>query len=109
MAGNQGEEEGEEGEKEESDHSNYAIHHINEEEELMEENKEKEGMGEREDKRGHICVVCMSPPTHPSVSPCGHIHCWGCLIKWVTSSSSPMCPTCRRPCPPQKIIRLMNY
>lgn len=30
---------------------------------------------------GH-CLICLSPPTVPTTTPCGHILCWGCLVRY---------------------------
>ena len=30
-----------------------------------------------------VCHICLNSPDKPVVTVCGHLHCWGCLYKWL--------------------------
>lgn len=54
-----------------------------------------------------ICGLCYDKRKAPSVTPCGHLFCWECIIKNCTIK--PECPQCRQFCPARKVIRLRNF
>eukprot|EP00741_Cyanophora_paradoxa_P022261 tig00021439_g21491.t1 len=41
------------------------------------------------------CPVCLEPVTRPVSEACGHVMCYGCMVRWRAAS----CPVCRAPCP----------
>lgn len=57
------------------------------------------------------CPLCMDPVKQPSVTPCGHIYCWTCIVPW-TQRQKPRgnalhttmkCPVCRMSLKPQSL------
>ncbi|KIP11036.1 hypothetical protein PHLGIDRAFT_125155 [Phlebiopsis gigantea 11061_1 CR5-6] len=58
----------------------------------------------------YVCPICFSPPTNPTMAPCGHVCCGECLFSAVKStiersayhgpaSQRAKCPVCRAPIP----------
>lgn len=54
-----------------------------------------------------LCSLCYDKRKGTSVTPCGHLFCWECIIK--NCVIKPECPQCRQFCPPRKVIRLRNF
>ena len=46
------------------------------------------------------CLVCLGPPREPTVLPCGHTFCAGCVSELREKGVSQACPLCRAPLPP---------
>lgn len=44
-----------------------------------------------------LCAVCRDALRLPSVLPCGHVFCAGCLRRMVEAKTALTCPTCRHP------------
>ena len=40
------------------------------------------------------CTLCLEPMRDPSVTTCGHVFCWTCILDWVREK--PECPLCRQ-------------
>ncbi|MCJ1276867.1 peroxisome biogenesis factor 10 [Puttea exsequens] len=40
------------------------------------------------------CTLCLEPMKDPSVTTCGHVFCWTCILDWV--AEKPECPLCRQ-------------
>ncbi|KAL9632101.1 MAG: hypothetical protein Q9164_005520, partial [Protoblastenia rupestris] len=40
------------------------------------------------------CTLCLEPMKDPSVTTCGHVFCWTCILDWV--HEKPECPLCRQ-------------
>ncbi|KAH9944011.1 uncharacterized protein BXZ73DRAFT_86989 [Epithele typhae] len=43
------------------------------------------------------CPICLSPPTAPRMTKCGHIYCFPCLLHLISTSEQPKsvrCPIC---------------
>lgn len=54
-----------------------------------------------------LCGLCYDKRKESSVTPCGHLFCWECIIKACITKEE--CPQCRQTCPARKIIRLRNF
>ena len=46
------------------------------------------------------CLICLEPPHEPTVLPCGHSFCTGCVSELRGKGVSDSCPACRAPLPP---------
>ena len=46
------------------------------------------------------CLICLEPPHEPTVLPCGHSFCTGCVSELRAKGVSQACPLCRSPLPP---------
>ena len=46
------------------------------------------------------CLICLEPPHEPTVLPCGHSFCTGCVAELRVKGVSDSCPACRAPLPP---------
>ena len=46
------------------------------------------------------CLICLGPPRQPTVLPCGHSFCTGCVSELRSKGVSDVCPLCRAPLPP---------
>ncbi|KAM1106181.1 hypothetical protein ACFX13_003124 [Malus domestica] len=49
-----------------------------------------------DDVCGFECNICLALAEDPVITPCGHLYCWSCLMKWLFKShSNNECPICR--------------
>jgi len=53
------------------------------------------------------CRLCLAPMQNPSVTVCGHVFCWHCIMEWTTKKSE--CPICRATTLPQQTIPCARY
>lgn len=72
----------------------------------LEENENKDENLEPEDDN-NICGLCFDKRKDSSVTPCGHLFCWNCIVKATLNKEE--CPQCRQICPTRKIIQLRNF
>ena len=45
-------------------------------------------------KQQRNCTLCLEPMKDPSVTTCGHVFCWTCILDWI--AEKPECPLCRQ-------------
>ena len=50
------------------------------------------------------CTLCLEPMKDPSVTTCGHVFCWTCILDWV--DEKPECPLCRQGVMSQHVLPL---
>ncbi|OSS53637.1 hypothetical protein B5807_01644 [Epicoccum nigrum] len=50
------------------------------------------------------CTLCLDAMRDPSVTTCGHVFCWGCIVDW--AREKPECPLCRQECRVQHVLPL---
>ncbi|RZF44541.1 hypothetical protein LSTR_LSTR002314 [Laodelphax striatellus] len=53
------------------------------------------------------CPLCLEERKCSSLTPCGHLFCWQCLIEWLHTEQR--CPVCREPVQPCRVVPLHNY
>lgn len=70
---------------------------------LQESNKKKNGLGNTRRK----CTLCLEKMVAPTLTPCGHIFCWKCVVPWCMKKH--ICPLCRRQTPARKLICLYQF
>ena len=55
-------------------------------------------------KQQRKCTLCLEPMKDPSVTTCGHVFCWTCILDWV--AEKPECPLCRQSVLGQHVLPL---
>jgi peroxin-10 len=60
-----------------------------------------------ESEQQRKCTLCLEPYKDPSVTSCGHVFCWECVMDWVKEKAE--CPLCRQRVAPQKVLPLRGY
>ena len=50
------------------------------------------------------CTLCLEEMRDPSVTTCGHVFCWSCIVDW--AREKPECPLCRQQCLTQHVLPL---
>ena len=55
----------------------------------------------------NICKICYDKREFSSLTECGHLFCWNCILKYSRIKSE--CPLCRSIISPKKILLLNNF
>ncbi|KAG8466620.1 hypothetical protein KFE25_007999 [Diacronema lutheri] len=50
------------------------------------------------------CNICLDSAQEPVVTFCGHLFCWPCIYRWLEVSAEPVCPVCKAPVSPRRLI-----
>lgn len=53
------------------------------------------------------CILCLEPRMNTSLTPCGHLFCWNCLLDWLDERDE--CPLCRETLKKSQVVQLQNY
>ncbi|KAL2524511.1 E3 ubiquitin-protein ligase RMA1 [Abeliophyllum distichum] len=64
---------------------------------------------------GFECNICLDLVQDPVVTFCGHLYCWPCIYRWISSQNvspenseheNPQCPVCKAEISPKTLIPL---
>lgn len=66
--------------------------------------KDAETMGWIPGPQQRKCTLCLEPMKDPSVTTCGHVFCWTCILDWIREK--PECPLCRQEVLGQHVLPL---
>ncbi|XP_030385358.1 peroxisome biogenesis factor 10 [Scaptodrosophila lebanonensis] len=53
------------------------------------------------------CILCLEVRCNTSLTPCGHLFCWSCLLDWLDEREE--CPLCRETLKKSQVIQLQNF
>lgn len=53
------------------------------------------------------CILCLELRKNTSLTPCGHLYCWYCILEWLDDHDE--CPLCREAVKKSNVIPLQNY
>lgn len=68
--------------------------------------KDAETMGWIPGPQQRKCTLCLEPMKDPSVTTCGHVFCWTCILDWIREK--PECPLCRQEVLGQHVLPLRS-
>lgn len=57
--------------------------------------------------RKNVCNLCLEQMDVTSLTICGHLFCWKCIIPWIGEKGE--CPVCREFVKKSNVIQLMNF
>ncbi len=52
------------------------------------------------------CKICFEPRKNTASTPCGHLFCWDCILKYAQIKAE--CPICRAQVQPKHLVRVAN-
>uniref|UniRef100_A0A1B0A6W7 RING-type E3 ubiquitin transferase n=1 Tax=Glossina pallidipes TaxID=7398 RepID=A0A1B0A6W7_GLOPL len=61
---------------------------------------------EKDNLSGPTCILCLAPRINTTLTPCGHLFCWNCLLDWLDERDQ--CPLCREYLKKSNLIQLRN-
>lgn len=53
------------------------------------------------------CSLCLEPRQQTSLTTCGHLFCWDCILDWLDEREE--CPICREKIKKSNVVQLQNY
>ncbi|EGK96257.1 AGAP000928-PB [Anopheles gambiae str. PEST] len=56
---------------------------------------------------GRNCALCMDTAQAITVTQCGHLFCWQCILHWLDQRQ--VCPICRESVKKTRVVRLQNF
>ncbi|XP_058126817.1 peroxisome biogenesis factor 10 [Anopheles ziemanni] len=59
------------------------------------------------DSSTHKCALCIDITQNITVTQCGHLFCWDCILNWLDQKQ--VCPICREAIKKTRVVRLQNY
>ncbi|KAG8525381.1 uncharacterized protein KY384_009025 [Bacidia gigantensis] len=65
---------------------------------------EESRLGWLQPQQQRKCTLCLEPMKDPSVTTCGHVFCWTCILDWVRERQD--CPLCRQATLAQHVLPL---
>lgn len=70
---------------------------------------QKERLTSRKEIQDNIpqCILCLEPRMNTSLTPCGHLFCWNCILDWLDERDE--CPLCRETVKKSQVVQLQNY
>ncbi|XP_065358963.1 peroxisome biogenesis factor 10 [Calliphora vicina] len=70
---------------------------------------QKEKFSRQREKLENVpqCILCLEPRMNTSLTPCGHLFCWSCVLDWLDERDE--CPLCRESLKKSQVVQLQNY
>ncbi|KAG2023186.1 hypothetical protein CC2G_000869 [Coprinopsis cinerea AmutBmut pab1-1] len=57
-------------------------------------------------RQSRSCTLCLEERTNSSLTECGHLFCWNCIVGW--GREKPECPLCRQALSLSKLLPIHN-
>jgi peroxin-10 len=55
---------------------------------------------------GRTCTLCLEERTDSTVTECGHLFCWSCVVGWGREKAE--CPLCRQELRLERLLGIYN-